>query len=100
MLDNKIHNHLDELDAIQELIRQDFELLYSQLDIEELINDPHTTLNDFVDIIKNTMIEKYIPDAVEQGFALSKEIKKLDVKVDPSLDGNKNEVASSDTSIS
>lgn len=94
-LDKRIHSHLDKMDSIEEQVLSDIDDIIKSIDIDQLIESPSKVLGEAVELIREVMIEKYIPLATEAGEDLSDKIgqlekKGVDIIVDPSKDPNEN----------
>lgn len=89
-LDKTLHEHLDEMESIEEIIRADIDEIIANIDTDLLLQDPQKALGEVVELVRELMINEYIPMASEQGFNLHDSIKSMPLKVDPSKDGEKN----------
>ena len=91
MLDAIIHKHLDKMDAIKEEINAKVDEIISQIDIDELINDPEGTLLAMAEVIKQEVVDPNAEKAVMLGEQVGKAIDKKDeILVDESNDPQKN----------
>lgn len=93
MLSNLLHKHLDSIDSIEEKAKADIDAIIAQIDIKELVKDPHKAMQDVVEEIAKMMEEVYIPKSVADGNSLVSDMRNKKIIVDPSKDPTKNEGA-------
>lgn len=91
MLASVLHKHLDGLDEIDARAKAKIDKVIVSIDIKALMDDPKEELGRVVDEIDKMIVDEFQPLAHADGVKLAKEIKKRDVKIDPSNDPTKNE---------
>jgi hypothetical protein len=91
MLAPILHKHLDQQDSIDAESKAAVDKILGGMDIKALIEDPQQELGRVADEVSNLIIDKYQPLAHQEGVKLAEEVKKRDIKVDPSKDPTKNE---------
>ena len=87
LVDKLIKDHIDKIEAIEEYLERIIEQEISQIDIDELMQDPHNTLLIVAQNIKDIFLDEYGHDVVELGIQFGKAIqKKIDqdktIKID------------------
>ena len=80
MLPKLLHSHLDEMDAIEQMMKEDIDKIISAIDKDLLLSNPQEALNEVVEEIKRRMEEEYIPMASQQGVEITKTIKKYEAQ--------------------
>ena len=93
MLDKIIHAHLDEMDKIEEDVQKDIDEIISQIDIDEIMNNPLAELTVVIEAVKAVLENEYIPKAITEGKKLSQDIAKSpkDIVVPDTKNPNLNE---------
>lgn len=92
MLDKVVIKHLDEMDLLEDDIDKDFEAILSEIDIDEIIDDPMNHMMALAEDMQTLLEEKYYDRAVANGITFARQITEDgDIKIDRSKDPNKNE---------
>lgn len=91
MLAPILHKHLDEQDNIDAESKDAVDKIISTMDIKALISDPQQELGRVADEVSDLIVDKYQSMAHQEGVKLAEEVKRRDVKIDPSKDPTKNE---------
>ena len=81
MLTKVLHTHLDGMDNINKDIQDTIDMIFSQIDIKEVMVNPEQSMHDVVEEVRNIIIDKYQEEAVKQGLTLVDYMKKRDIKV-------------------
>jgi len=81
MLVKILHSHLDEMDNINKDIQDTVDLIFSQIDIKEVMVNPEQAMHDVVEEVRKIIIEKYQEEAVRQGLNLVDYMKTKTIKV-------------------
>ena len=90
-MDNTIHKHLDQMDALREKINKEIDEKISLIDIGDLINDPNEYLAALVESVKEDIIDQRVEEAMNLGEKFAKDIEKKDeIIVDDSSNPRKN----------
>ncbi len=101
MLDDTIHKHLDQMDALKEQIDKEVDEVLAKIDIDELIDDPEGYLLGVVEAVKEDIVDKFAEKAVSLGEEVAKAIEKKDeIIVDESSNPEKNKELLDDKSRS
>lgn len=90
MLSDTLNKNVDALDALSEQMQDEIDSAIASIDIKALMYDPEYTLLEVIEILKKTLSEKYIPEAMLVGKNLSREILEDDIVVDLSTNPNEN----------
>jgi hypothetical protein len=91
MLDDVVHKHLDEMDAMKAEIVKSVDKIIDGIDIEELMNDPEGYLLELVDFIKEEVMDPLSHKALQSGEDFAKAIESKDeIIVDDSKDPHEN----------
>ena len=91
MLDNTIHKHLDQMDALKEQIDKEVDDVLAKIDIDELIDDPEGYLLGVVEAVKEDIVDKFAEKAVKLGEQFGKAINSKDeIVIDESTNPRKN----------
>ena len=98
-MDKVINSHIDKIEALQDEFERDLASLIAEVDIKDIIADPHGMMLLLKDDIKELFIEKYAVKAAELGISFGEMIqKRIDsdkpIKVDdsenPKINNDKN----------
>lgn len=90
-LDPIIHKHLDAIDAVKDRVDEDIDKAMAGIDIDALLKDPRSELLLAMAFVQRRLVDVHIPEALKEGVALSKDIKKDgDVVVQDSTNPNLN----------
>ena len=90
-LDKKIHNHLDELDKIEQNLKDDIDKIINDIDKTTLVSNPDETLAYVILQVRELIVNEYFHKAALEGQRMAKLLQTYKVKVDLSKDPNKNE---------
>lgn len=77
MLNRILHRHLDKTDVLNEQVDKDIDKLIQSIDIESVMITPQATIFEIVQELEELLIEKYGPQAVENGLKLALVIKRM-----------------------
>ena len=91
-LDKVLISHLDEQEKLEIRIEQDIETLISEIDIDDLIDNPEAVLMDVVADLQDILKSEYYATASENGIKLAKAIEEDgDIKIPDSDNPSLNE---------
>lgn len=76
MLDRVIHKHLDRMDAIEDSLKEEIERIINSINVDLILKNPDAELMMIIAMIKRTLLDDFIPLALEEGVKLSQDIKK------------------------
>lgn len=94
-LDKVLHKHIDSMEEIEEMLKEDIELIISSIDKIKLLDSPSQSMAEIADEIAVLMEDKYIPMAAKNGLDLTGVINRLNKKdkeivIDPSKNPKEN----------
>lgn len=96
MLDKAIHAHLDSMDILEERFKEEIDTLIQGIDKKLLIDNPHDALFEVILAIRELMVNKYMPLAINNGKKLADKLEDYkdngkEIVVDPSKNPTENE---------
>lgn len=92
MLDKVILTHVEEMDNVEERIKEDLDKLIDTLDVDELMNDPEKVLQTFTAYVNEYIQNKYWEVAAKNGIEFANSIRKDgDIQVPKTNDPKLNE---------
>ena len=96
MLDKSLHLHLDLMDEIEADIDKEIDVIYSALDIDEIIANPADEMLEASRAVSRILSDKFMKRAVDAGLDLARIVnehikKDKDFKISASKDPNLNE---------
>jgi len=77
MLDKVIHKHIDRIDSIEEAIDKEIDKLVEHIDIDDIIADPETVVDEITGIVKTLITEKYAKEAIDLGLQFAATVKNM-----------------------
>ena len=92
-MDKLINIHINKMDKLEIDIDNEIDKAMKKITIDDIMNDPEETLIAIVQVIRDSMVEKYGVEAIDEGIKFAKAIERLkrDIKVPKTDDPNLNE---------
>jgi len=76
-MERTLNDHLEKVEGLEDQVSQDIDDIIKSIDIDLLIDNPESIVIRIADIIKEVLVEKYIPEAFGLGVDLSKVMKNV-----------------------
>lgn len=75
-LDKVILDHVEEIQSIEDEIGETIDFMIDDINIDAVIDNPESALNEFTSHIIDLLDKEYFNKAMEKGIELAKEVKK------------------------
>jgi len=94
MLDKLIRSHLDEVDTLKEKIDKEIDALIDDINIKELLKDPHGYMSEIASAVAEEIIGKHAKEFIKSAEKFAKKVSedrviKIQDSKDPNLNNDK-----------
>lgn len=75
-LDKVVISHLDDMDVIEDKALEEIDGIVNKINVDALLESPLGEMVRVVDLIRDVMVNSYMPEAIQNGVNFAKSITK------------------------